>query len=269
VRLDQVKCPCGHGYWDVWRAAFVTGDMVRNGSAPPKEDYVARVQANLSKTKYEAKIRRQYIEHFLGCEIKRADDDKVTREGKNDGSSLRRAITEWWEYESGDYGSKGTSKVFDAKTLKKMWSQLSGTSKTDDDIRPLLLHRTSTDDRQQSEISRPSVPPTASSGDISQRHIPITEQPSSPSTGAGRGVGKVNPAYFVPGEGLRHDVLKHHCERGMFGSSATVQPHTNKVLLGILVLSYVILTFSEWRSGLSHYWYNQANSSKLNKREYS
>jgi hypothetical protein len=239
VKLDKVTCPCGRGYWDVFRAVFITGDMIRDGIAPSREQYEAKIQAELLseiyeatireqdeariKAKlpsniYEAKIRHGFIRHFLSCTLKRALDDEVTKAGKNDGSSLRRAITEWLEYEKGDFGSKGTSGWFDAKTLKDIWARLSGSPKTDNDIRP-LLQQTSTDDRPKSEsYSRPPAHATKSSQGPTGRHGPSADRRSSLPVSAGaRTLGD----YILAEKDLRADVLSSHCEKGTFGRAAT------------------------------------------------
>jgi hypothetical protein len=227
VRLDEVTCPCGRGYWNVFRAIFITGDMIRDGIAPPREQYEAKIQAELPSDIYEAKIREQdearikaelpsdkfeakirqgFIRHFLSCKVKRARDDEVTKAGKNDGSSLRRAITEWWEYEKGDYESKGTSREFDVNTLKDTWAELSGSPKTDNDIRPLLLQQTSKDARPKPEsYNSPPAQATKSSQGATRRHGPSADQTSPlPAPGGAEAPGK---KIFVPEKDLRFDVL--------------------------------------------------------------
>lgn len=225
--LQEVTCPCGRGYWDVWKVAFVTGDMIRSGHAPPKEEHVAEVKKKLSPERYEAEIRLQYIRHFLDCAIKRALDDKVTDEGNNDGTSLHRAIAEWSEITNGDYKSKGTSQQFDVRRLQDMWSKLSGSPKTDKDIRPLLLRAAAEEKREVGAFKSPPAQSTRTSQVAGGPHSPYSDQPSP--LPVDRNVRSAGTPYFVPGEDLRYDVLSRHCDKGTFGLGATVRPYAREV----------------------------------------
>jgi hypothetical protein len=225
VQLDKVTCPCGRGYWDIWRAAFVSGDEIRAKKAPPKEEYVARVKANFSPEEYEATIKQQYICHFLDCKEKRVLDDKATREGSNDGSTLRRALTYTWEFERRDFKSNGTSQNFDTNMLKKIWSRLRGSPVTDDDIRALLPQRLSTDARRVDTHDRTSALLTTSGQ--AARQSSNSDQTSDLATSTG--TESSHRSYFLPSKDIRQDVLDHHCKRGTFGQGATAQPHKHEV----------------------------------------
>jgi hypothetical protein len=48
MKLKDVTCPCKTGYWDIFREAFIPGDQVREGRAPSRAVYEARVKADLS-----------------------------------------------------------------------------------------------------------------------------------------------------------------------------------------------------------------------------
>lgn len=228
VRLEKVTCPCGHGYWDIWKAAFVSGDEIRAKKAPPKEEYVARVERAFSPEEYEAKIMQQYVCHFLECKKKRALDDKATREGKNDGSTLRPALTFLWEYDRRDFKSKGTSQHLDTNTLKATWSRLRGSSVTEDDIRPLLPQKSFTvDTKDAGGRDMTSAPLTTFSQVTIARHSSISDQ--TPRSAAAAGTEGSYRNYFIPQQAIRQDVLDHHCKKGTFGQGAVAQPHRLEV----------------------------------------
>lgn len=252
MQLDEVTCPCGLGYWNVWKAAFVSGDEIRAGQAPPKEEYVAKVRAELSHEEYEAYIRQQYIRHFLGCKVKRSRDDQVTREGRNDGSSLRRAITEWWEFTGGDFRSRGTSHHYDANRLREMWSRLRGSPVTNNDIRPLLSPQMSTvDDQEADNRHRALAHRTMPTQATSTRHSSTSVQSSQIQVDT-RAEGFYRK-YFISGEkGIRQDVLAYRCEEGMFGRGATVESYTRPVgRLVRVACTYRSDAYPGWHTGFS------------------
>lgn len=104
MELKDVTCPCGCGYWDVFSEAFISGDQVRDGKESSRAAYEAKVKATLSPQEYEARLRRQFIEHFLDCEYKRKLDES---DPANDGSTRRRAEAEVREIDDGDFTSRG------------------------------------------------------------------------------------------------------------------------------------------------------------------
>ena len=119
VPLEEITCPCGMGYWDVFTASFIDGNQIRSGKAISREKYQAKIRSKFSAEEYEARIRHQWIVHFLDCEIKRRLDDQATTDGRNDGSTLRRAATELFEISQGDFTSRGKSKL-PARTSSQM-----------------------------------------------------------------------------------------------------------------------------------------------------
>ena len=104
MELRDVTCPCGCGYWDAFSEAFVSGDQIRHGKAPPRTDYEARVKAKTNPEEYEAMLRKQFIKHFLDCDKKRKLDES---DPSNDGSTRRRAEAELREISNGDFRSRG------------------------------------------------------------------------------------------------------------------------------------------------------------------
>jgi len=223
--LDEVTCPCKCGYWDVWKVAFVDGDKIRAGQAPPREDYVRKVKEKLSPEEYESRIRVQgWIRHFLMCKTKRELDDRITREGKNDGSSIRKALTEWWEFEHGDYQSHGTSGTLDANTLADIWKRIRGFPVTRQEFG--LLQAPAAPQRSVSRGRLPVPAAVSSQADIS-RHVATSDRSTAVTSIAGGG--NALRDYFLPEERLRQDILTDHCGRGMFGPGATVRPFTHPV----------------------------------------
>ena len=93
------------------QAAFVDREKIRTGKGPPRTDYEARLKKDLSAKDDRTRIRHQWMVHFLDCDIKRKLDGKATANGRNDGSTMRRATRELSEIIRGDYHSLRLSRV--------------------------------------------------------------------------------------------------------------------------------------------------------------
>lgn len=105
--LRKLTCPCGHGYWDVIQEQFINGERVRQGAAPSRSAYETEARAKLGEVEFEARIREQYIKHFLDCG-KGFDLKNIEKERPSD-PIVQRAITEWGEIQRGDFVSRGRS----------------------------------------------------------------------------------------------------------------------------------------------------------------
>lgn len=110
MSLKEITCPCGRGYWDLFQARFVSGDQIRAGEAPPREDYEAQVKKEFKDAdQYEAQMRAQYITHFLDCDVKHGRDEELRKAGHTDRSTYHRSIVEIQEILRGDFRSRGSS----------------------------------------------------------------------------------------------------------------------------------------------------------------
>jgi hypothetical protein len=149
MKLKDVTCPCKTGYWDIFRKAFIPGDQVREGREPSRAVYEARVKADLSDQEYEARLREQFIIHFLNCEEKRKLDISDPR---NDGSTKRRAEAELEEIRNGDFTSRGRS-VFRSELPPLVRSVSDGRYAISDIQRPLSDRHAVSSSRHRSERS--------------------------------------------------------------------------------------------------------------------
>ena len=110
VPLEEISCPCGHGYWDVFEERFVSGDQVRAEEAPSKAEYEKLVRQSFSPEEYVARMRAQYITHLNNCETKRAKEEDIRQKGGTvDTSTAERSARELEEIERGDFTSRGLS----------------------------------------------------------------------------------------------------------------------------------------------------------------
>ena len=109
--LQEITCPCGHGYWDIFSETFVTGDRVRDGHAPSKREYEAKVMDRMSPDEYEAKLREQWIRHFGSCPTHRATGRTAAQQGQRNRDCSSRAQTELEQIRRGDFVSKGRTNV--------------------------------------------------------------------------------------------------------------------------------------------------------------
>lgn len=203
VPLENVSCKCGQGYWDVFAASFVPGEAVRKGKAPPRKEYEARKRRELSDEEFEARIRHQWIIHFLDCVVKTRWDQKAAREGRNDGTTRRRALTELDEIIRGDYKSRGTSQALFSPV--PVASLVPGGSSSQ---RPLEM--------------RPHA------GNVSQDQAPLAK-PSSSSQKLREGTAAARVQYqtlFLPAEDLSWDVLKYHWGKKTYGDWRSLQKHS-------------------------------------------
>lgn len=110
VPLEEISCPCGHGYWDVFQERFVSGDQIRAEEAPSKADYEKLVRQSFSPEEYIARMRAQYITHLNSCETKKAKEEDIRQKGGTvDTSTAERSARELGEIERGDFTSRGLS----------------------------------------------------------------------------------------------------------------------------------------------------------------
>ena len=266
VPLEDVTCPCGKGYWDVFDERFVDGDQIRRGSASRKE-YEAKVRRTLSAERYTAKIRHQWIIHFLDCEIKTRMDKEAKREGRPSGNTMVLALTELYEMSQGDYKSRGTSHSLDRSSASQ---PLRIQDEQPVSIERPSISRTLTEPGAQ-RPSDPTVPATSygsAVGTLKSGHdqasisgsplstyrtsrvdMPVRQRLSSldeknsmqtPSTRAlgerkssvSSGTAKArSQKMFLSGEGIAVDILKHHLGKGRFGRDATMEPYVKVSLL--------------------------------------
>jgi hypothetical protein len=105
--LQEITCPCGHGYWDAFSETFVTGDRVRDGHAPSKQEYEAKLKDRLSPDEYEAKLREQWIRHFRSCPTHLRTGRAAAQQGRRNRDCSGRAQTELEQIQRGDFVSKG------------------------------------------------------------------------------------------------------------------------------------------------------------------
>src|SRR5438270_426341 len=89
--LEKITCPCGHGYWNIFSEAFITGDRVRHGHAPSKGEYETRVQDQMSPDEYTAKLREQWIRHFGSCSKHLATGQAAAQQGQRNRDCSSRA----------------------------------------------------------------------------------------------------------------------------------------------------------------------------------
>lgn len=109
--LQEITCPCGHGYWDIFSETFVTGDRVRAGHAPSKQEYEAKLKDRLSPDEYEAKLREQWIRHFGSCSTHLRTGRVAAQQGRRNRDCSSRAQTELEQIRRGDFVSKGRTNV--------------------------------------------------------------------------------------------------------------------------------------------------------------
>jgi hypothetical protein len=236
IPLKDITCPCGLGYWDVFKERFVSGDQIREG-ARSKDEYEAEVKATLKEGEFESRLRGQWIRHFFGCPKKLALDQKAIREGTGDTSSRLKAEAELEEIARGDFKSRGRSRSIHERRHGLIQHE-EGTSR----------HRATSQGTSHGQTSRTiaSMPddstlPATAGGDtkhssrpddytLFDRHRPTESVASGwDEESSARGVASQGPnrpiQYYLPGEGIRHDVLEHHASsrENTFGAGATVQ----------------------------------------------
>jgi hypothetical protein len=239
--LKEITCPCGLGYWDIFRERFVSGDQIREGE-PPRHEYEAKVRAKLKQGEFEARLREQWINHFFSCPTKLAQDEKAIREGTGDTSSRRKAEAELREIARGDFKSRGRSLSVHEGPRR----QLQGDEGEWRDRATSPATSSERSFRDTASLSDVSTPLTTTGTDarhttgsdfytLFDRHRPAESVASGydqdastvgvrtpgPSTALGR--------FFLPGDGIRQDVLEHHRRSNTFGTGATVQSYTSSV----------------------------------------
>jgi len=260
VPLEEVTCPCGHGYWDVFQERFVDGDQIRKGKAPPREKYEAKVKRELSTEEYTVKIRHQWIVHFLDCEIKRKLDKEAKQEGKNDGSTLIRAMTELWEMSQGDYRSRGTTHMpgtlmtfqhaarFDTPQVSarmepdKLSTGLE-TQKMPEYMISSQAYRASRGSTEKeythpSSVGVPAMTYATSRTESRPRETLTSLDSEAISEAQSRAMQAAKlpkehsdvkrpraPKIFIKGEGIAWEILKHHQKEGTFGNWTSVERH--------------------------------------------
>jgi hypothetical protein len=109
--LQEITCPCGHGYWDIFSETFITGDCVRHGHAPSKREYEAKVKDQMSPDEYKAKLRGQWIRHFGSCPTHLETGRATAQQGRRNRDCSSRAQTELEQIRRGDFVSKGRTNV--------------------------------------------------------------------------------------------------------------------------------------------------------------
>ena len=229
--LKDITCPCGLGYWDVFKERFVSGDQIREG-ARSKDEYEAEVKATLEEGEFESRLREQWIRHFFKCPTKLDQDQKAIREGTGDTSSRLKAEAELEEIARGDFKSRGRSRSIHERR-RGLIQHGEGTSRY-----RATSQRTSHDQSSRTIAPTPddsTLPATA--GDdykLFDRHRPTESIVSGyDEESSARGVASQGPnnqplQYYLPGEDIRQDVLEHHASsrKNTFGTGATVQPCT-------------------------------------------
>jgi hypothetical protein len=240
--LKDITCPCGLGYWDVFKDRFVSGDQIREG-ARSKDEYEAEVKATLEEGEFESKLREQWIRHFFSCPKKLALDQEAIREGRGDTSSRLKAEAELEEIARGDFKSRGRSRPIHEQR-RGLIQHGEGTSRY-----RATSQGTSHDQSSRTIAPTPddsTLPATAGGGirhasrsddyALFDRHRPTESVASGcDEESSARGIASQGPnnrplQYYLPGEGIRQDVLEHHASRkNTFGTGATVQSCTNAV----------------------------------------
>lgn len=241
--LEEITCPCGLGYWDIFRERFVSGDQIRRGELSRRE-YEAKVRATLDEDEFVATLRKQWIDHFFSCPTKLALDNRAIQEGRGDTSSRRKAEAELREIARGDFKSRGKSlsnyeetrrpaRVDAGEWRDRATLQATSRERNTRDVGSLpdvstSPTRTGTDDRRAPgsdfytlfERQRPAE----SVGSDYDKDAPIVGmRPQGPIMASDR--------FFLPGDGIRPDVLDHYRRNNRFGTDATVQPYTRPVSL--------------------------------------
>jgi hypothetical protein len=241
--LKEITCPCGLGYWDIFRERFVSGDQIREGE-PSRREYEAKVRAKLKEPEFEARLRQQWIHHFLSCPTKLALDEKAIREGTGDTSSRRKAEAELREIARGDFKSRGGSQSIHERPRGQFrgnegeWRHRATSQETS-------RERSSWDAASLPDVS--TLPTTtgsearhAAGSDVYtlfDRHRPAENIVSSYDKGAStvdvrsQGRSTASDRFFLPSDGIRPDVLEHHRKNNIFGTGATFRPYTNSVSL--------------------------------------
>ena len=233
--LKEITCPCGLGYWDIFRERFISGDQIRRGELS-RGEYEAKVRANLREGEFEATLRKQWIDHFFNCPTKLALDEKAIREGRGDTSSRRKAEAELREIARGDFKSRGKSlsryeEVRRQAPIDEVEWRDRATSQA-----PSRDSNTR-DERLQPDIS---TPPTTTGTDDRHavgsdfytsfdRHRPADSASSDYDKDAANTGIRPQSQFFLPGDGIRPDVLEHYRRINKFGTDATAQPYTNSV----------------------------------------
>jgi hypothetical protein len=245
--LKDITCPCGLGYWDIFKERFVSGDQIRDG-ARSKDEYEAEVKATLKEGEFESRLREQWIRHFFRCPTKLALDQKAIQEGTGDTSSRLKAEAELEEIARGDFKSRGRSRSIHERR-RGLIKHEEGPSRY-----RAASQGTSHDQRSRTIALTPndSTLPATVGGD--NRHVPRSDdyalfdkyrptesvtsgydEESSAWSVASQGPSDRLLQYFLPGEGIRQDVLEHHASswKNTFGTGATVQPYTNAVSISL------------------------------------
>ena len=196
--LDKVTCPCGMGYWDIFKQRFVDGASVRKGKEPPREAHEAKVRRTYSPEKYEAILRHQWIVHFLDCEIKTQMDTGESIKGRDDGSVLRLAMTELQEFSFGDY-SGSRRRAASVGSITTTSGRHGGRTSSENVFNPQTL-----------DTSRASANPI----------FPRDTNSRSPRD-------PVPPqSHFLPAHLVSLDVLRYHQQKATFGKWKAVEQST-------------------------------------------
>ena len=96
IPLKNVSCPCGTGYWNIFREEFINGERVRNGEEDKRSVYEAKTNI-LGAEEVEARLRDQFVEHFSLCPNTASFNmDDLAQE--NGGYAVQRAIADWKEH---------------------------------------------------------------------------------------------------------------------------------------------------------------------------
>ena len=245
--LKDITCPCGLGYWDIFQERFVDGDQIREG-ARSRNEYEAEVKTSMKKGEFESRLREQWIRHFFRCPTKLALDEKAIREGTGDTSSRLKAEAELDEIARGDFKSRGRSHSIHERQRGQIQHE-EGASRY-----RATSQGTPRDGSSRTVAAAPdeSTLPATTGDDIRHaarsddytlfgRHRPASSVSSSLASGydeepSARGRASQSSStgplqYFLPGEGIRQDVLEHHTSsrKNTFGTGATVQSYTNAV----------------------------------------
>ncbi|KIW34620.1 uncharacterized protein PV07_01390 [Cladophialophora immunda] len=240
VPLEDITCPCGKGYWNVFEERFVDGDQVRRGAAARRQ-YEARVRETLSAEEYTAKIRHQWIVHFLDCEIKRSMDDEAREKGVYSDATMRRALAELYEMSQGDYTSRGTSQTLGSPSALQALRPQGGDPRlslmppgdNDDQADTLETPVTTARAVRTDHITRQSrFPP----GEGKNAGGELSYVPGGSRSGARADSTQARPPeFFLPSEGISLEVLKLYHERGVFGRQTSVESHSRDGKEGYLI----------------------------------
>ena len=248
VNLKDLTCPCGCGFWDCFEKAFVTGDQVRHGKGASRAAHEARVRAEFSPEEYKARLREQFIVHFLKCEKQK----QTAANSVKGASTVRRASAELSEIRKGDFTSQGRTvsqnatatttrptddarlPAFDRHVVVPSFPSLSSSRHRDGAAQTTRNPRDEARDflRQRLAIQQRSVTSEQLEVLVSQ-YMARSEPEEGPviDTGASKTKRKTTLiTQFLPSEGIELSPLKQWLNNNI-GSSATARPYTHKVVI--------------------------------------